>query len=233
MAKIDFQQLMLDKGEKIGLYFVALPIAGLLLILGVMQFVDVPDSTAMANSQTKLAQDKMRAMDNPAGEPDPLCDALEGAIGVAIEEIDMEGHSGEHPRIGAVDVVPFVPLAGTTMEETIALARSFGRRVADRFDLPVYLYANAAARPDRVKLADVRRGGYEGLKLEIGQRGREPDWYSGRSGFNAVAFSSGVSSFTSASSSSWSGSSSSSSSSGSGGGGSSGGGGGGGGGGGV
>jgi len=111
-----------------------------------------------------------------AGDAAAVVEALERAVAVAVDEIDLERHSGEHPRVGAVDVVPFVPLAGTTMDECVDLARSFGRRIADRFDLPVYLYANAATRADRVKLADVRRGQYEGLKAEIGQRGREPDF---------------------------------------------------------
>ena len=111
-----------------------------------------------------------------AGPADAVVDALEWMVGVAIHEIDMEQHSGEHPRIGAVDVIPFVPLAGTTMEECVELARSFGRRIAERFELPVYLYAAAATRPERVKLADVRRGQYEGLKEQIGVHGREPDF---------------------------------------------------------
>ncbi|MGZ6297506.1 MAG: glutamate formimidoyltransferase [Candidatus Limnocylindrales bacterium] len=111
-----------------------------------------------------------------AGKPGAVSDALDGAVGVAIETIDMERHTGEHPRIGAVDVVPFVPLGETTMAETVALARTFGQRLADRFDLPVYLYAEAATRPDRIKLADVRKGQYEGLKEAIGQHGREPDF---------------------------------------------------------
>jgi glutamate formiminotransferase len=111
-----------------------------------------------------------------AGEDDVVADALEALVGTAIHEIDMNGHVGEHPRIGAVDVIPFVPLAATTMEDCVELARAFGQRLAQRFDLPVYLYANAASRPDRIKLADVRRGQYEGLRLEIGQRGREPDF---------------------------------------------------------
>lgn len=111
-----------------------------------------------------------------AGDSAQVEAALEALVAAAIDEIDMETHTGEHPRIGAVDVIPFVPLAGTTMDEAIALARAFGRRLADRFDLPVYLYANAALRSDRVRLADVRRGQYEGLKAEIGQNGRQPDF---------------------------------------------------------
>jgi glutamate formiminotransferase len=111
-----------------------------------------------------------------AGPAGPVTDALERAVEVAVHEIDMEEHRGEHPRIGAVDVIPFVPLAGSTMDDCVELARSFGRRIAERFDLPVYLYAHAALRHDRVKLADIRRGQYEGLKTEIATHGREPDF---------------------------------------------------------
>ncbi len=107
-----------------------------------------------------------------AGESSGVAAALETAVAVAIETIDMERQTGEHPRIGAVDVVPFVPLGETTMDDCVALARAFGARIAERFDLPVYLYARAALRPDREKLADVRRGQYEGLRDEIG---RDPD----------------------------------------------------------
>jgi glutamate formiminotransferase len=111
-----------------------------------------------------------------AGEHEAVADALERLLTVAVHEIDMESHSGEHPRIGAVDVIPFVPLASTTLDDCVELARSFGRLIATRFALPVYLYAAAATRPERVKLADVRRGQYEGLKREIVDHGREPDF---------------------------------------------------------
>jgi glutamate formiminotransferase len=110
-----------------------------------------------------------------AGPAGAVSDALEQLVAAAVREIDMDEHWGEHPRIGAVDVIPFVPLADTTMDEAIEIARLFGARIAERFDLPVYLYAQAARRGDRIKLADVRRGQYEGLKVEIGQNGREPD----------------------------------------------------------
>jgi glutamate formiminotransferase len=111
-----------------------------------------------------------------AGPAGAVSDALERLVAAAIAEVDMERHGGEHPRIGAVDVVPFVPLGETTMDDAIELARSFGRRIAEQFQLPVYLYAEAALRAERYKLAEVRRGQYEGLKAEIGQRGREPDF---------------------------------------------------------
>ncbi|MDP9482751.1 MAG: glutamate formimidoyltransferase [Chloroflexota bacterium] len=111
-----------------------------------------------------------------AGEAGPVADALDRLVATAIDEIDMEDHSGEHPRIGAVDVIPFVPLGETTLDDCVEMARTFGKRIADRYDLPVFLYAAAAARSDRVKLADVRRGQYEGLKEEIDQTGRRPDF---------------------------------------------------------
>jgi glutamate formiminotransferase / 5-formyltetrahydrofolate cyclo-ligase len=111
-----------------------------------------------------------------AGEVAPILEALERAVGSALAEIDMDVHTGEHPRIGAVDVVPFVPLAGTTMADCIELARTFGATIADRFGLPVYLYGEAATTPARRKLADVRRGQYEGLKTQIAEDGRHPDF---------------------------------------------------------
>jgi glutamate formiminotransferase len=111
-----------------------------------------------------------------AGEHEPVTEALERLVATAVHEIDMDDHDGEHPRIGAVDVIPFIPLNSTTMDDCVELARAFGSRIADRFDLPVFLYARAATRQDRTKLADVRRGQYEGLKAEIAQHGREPDF---------------------------------------------------------
>ena len=116
-----------------------------------------------------------RSVFTVAGDHEAVVAGLEVMVALAIDEIDMDSHEGEHPRIGAVDVVPFVPLGDTTMDQCVELARSFGRQVAARWDLPVYLYAQAAMRPDRVRLADVRRGQYEGLKTEITQNGRGPD----------------------------------------------------------
>jgi glutamate formiminotransferase len=111
-----------------------------------------------------------------AGEHAAVSAALEQLVAHALDDIDMEQHAGEHPRIGAMDVIPFVPLGDTSMDACVELAREFGARIARRWDLPVYLYAQAATRSDRVKLADVRRGQYEGLRTEIGQNGRQPDF---------------------------------------------------------
>jgi glutamate formiminotransferase len=111
-----------------------------------------------------------------AGSAPDVTDAMEAAVDEALGLIDMNVHEGQHPRIGAVDVIPFVPLGETTIEECIALARAFGKRIADRFELPVYLYARAAQRPDRVALADIRRPQYEGLRDQIAVPEEAPDF---------------------------------------------------------
>jgi glutamate formiminotransferase / 5-formyltetrahydrofolate cyclo-ligase len=137
--------------------------------------LDVVDRLAAAVSATDGVQLLDRTSDashnrsvlTMAGEAPAVERALEATIEVAIDAIDMEKHSGEHPRIGAVDVVPFVPLGTTTLDACVVLARGFGLHVAERFGIPVYLYARAATRPDRVRLADVRRGGYEAVRDEI------------------------------------------------------------------
>lgn len=89
------------------------------------------------------------------------------AMKVAQQRIDLTKHKGEHPRIGATDVVPFVPLEGSTMDDCIALARQLGERVSSELGIPVYLYERAATRPERENLADVRRGEFEGLRDDI------------------------------------------------------------------
>ena len=103
-----------------------------------------------------------------AGSAEPVVRAATAGVGRALELIDMEQHTGAHPRIGAVDVIPFVPLGGTRIEECVDLARRFGEQIALRFELPVYLYGEAALRPERRRLADVRRGQYEAIRDEIG-----------------------------------------------------------------
>lgn len=110
------------------------------------------------------------------GEPAPVKEAAFRAIAKAAELINMEEHRGEHPRIGATDVVPFVPVLGVTMADCVALARELGAEVAEKLRIPVYLYEEAATRPDRRNLADIRRGEYEGLKKEIHLPDRRPDF---------------------------------------------------------
>jgi glutamate formiminotransferase/formiminotetrahydrofolate cyclodeaminase len=108
---------------------------------------------------------------------DSALDAAFAGIARARDLIDLTKHSGEHPRMGATDVVPFVPLEGTTMEECIALARTLGDRVGRELQIPVYLYERAATRRERENLADVRRGEFEGLRDAIGtDPTRTPDF---------------------------------------------------------
>jgi glutamate formiminotransferase len=121
--------------------------------------------------------DHNRSVVTLIGEPQPVVEAAFQGIATAAELIDMNHHRGEHPRMGATDVVPFVPIRGLTMEDCAALARQLGERVGNELQIPVYLYEAAATRPERRNLADVRRGEYEGLKAEIAtNRDRAPDF---------------------------------------------------------
>ena len=112
--------------------------------------------------------DHNRSVFTFAGEPDAVLAAAHALADVAFREIDMRGHTGAHPRLGAVDVVPFVPISGVTMDECVALARRFGREAGERHAVPVYFYADAATRPERVKLGDIRNKiQYEGLPAAL------------------------------------------------------------------
>ena len=101
------------------------------------------------------------------GPPEAAAEAAFRTAKKASELIDMNVHRGEHPRIGALDVLPFVPIAGVTMEDCVRLARETGKRIADELGIPVYLYEAAATRPDRKALPNLRKGEYEGLREEI------------------------------------------------------------------
>jgi glutamate formiminotransferase/formiminotetrahydrofolate cyclodeaminase len=105
-------------------------------------------------------------------------DAAFAGIKAAHAQIDLNTHTGEHPRMGATDVVPFIPLEGTTMEDCIVLARTLGERVGRELEIPVFLYERAASTPSRENLADVRRGEFEGIREEMnaGAANRKPDF---------------------------------------------------------
>src|ERR1700755_185568 len=94
----------------------------------------------------------------------------------AVAEIDLRSHRGEHPRLGAVDVVPFVPIEGVTMADCVALAKKVGAEVASRFQIPVYLYEEASTNPARKNLEDIRRGEFEGLAPKMAPPGWAPDF---------------------------------------------------------
>jgi glutamate formiminotransferase len=110
------------------------------------------------------------------GSPDAVrASALAGAA-EAVELIDMTKHTGGHPRMGAADVIPFVPLSGISMDEVVELARAFAAELADTLGVPVYLYDRAATSPDRASLAEVRRGEFEGLREAVARGERLPDF---------------------------------------------------------
>jgi glutamate formiminotransferase len=110
------------------------------------------------------------------GPPVAVADAAFALTRSAVQALNMEEHRGEHPRIGAMDVVPFVPISGVTMDECVRMAQGVGQRIARELGVPVYLYANAATSPARRRLPDVRKGQYEGLKTAITDPARRPDY---------------------------------------------------------
>ena len=123
------------------------------------------------------------------GSPDAVRRSALAGAAKAVELIDMAHHRGSHPRMGAADVIPFVPIRGITMDATVELARDFARELADTLDLPVYLYDRAALLPDRRSLAEVRKGEYEALKEAVARGERLPDFgphEMGRAGATAV-----------------------------------------------
>lgn len=120
--------------------------------------------------------DHNRVVVTMIGDPQAVSEAAFRCCAEASRLIDMNVHSGEHPRMGATDVIPFVPLSGVTMEDCVQLAEGLAQRIAEELEIPVYLYERAARTPERRNLADVRRGEYEGLKELIGTEERKPDF---------------------------------------------------------
>ncbi len=110
------------------------------------------------------------------GDPQGVKKAAFKAAEKAAELIDMEEHQGEHPRIGATDVIPLIPISGVTMDECVELAQELGKEIGENLEIPVFLYEEAASRPERKNLAHVRRGQYEGLKEDISKPERNPDF---------------------------------------------------------
>ncbi len=117
------------------------------------------------------------------GPPEAVEEAAFRSIARAAELINLDQHTGEHPRIGATDVVPFVPISGVTMQDSVQIARHLGQRVGEELSIPVYLYEEAATRPERTNLENLRRGQYEALKREMGVNPeRDPDFGPNRVG---------------------------------------------------
>ena len=117
--------------------------------------------------------DHNRCVVTVVGEPEALKAAVIEAIGTAVELIDLNKHEGQHPRMGAVDVVPFIPIKGCTMDDAIALSKEVGEKVAELYNLPVFLYEKSASAPYRENLAAVRKGEFEGMAEKI----KQPEWH--------------------------------------------------------
>ena len=118
-------------------------------------------------------QDHNRCVVTVVGEREPLKAAVIEAIGKAVELIDLTKHEGQHPRMGAVDVVPFIPIRNASMEDCIALSKEVGEEVAKLYNLPVFLYEKSASAPHRENLAAIRKGEFEGMEEKI----HEPQWH--------------------------------------------------------
>lgn len=135
-------------------------------------------------------KDTNRTVVTFAGDPSAVAEAAFQAVKKASELIDMSRHHGEHPRMGATDVCPFVPVSGVTMEETVIIARNVAKRIGEKLNIPVYCYENAAFTEQRINLADCRSGEYEGLKDKLADPEWKPDFgpalFNERSGATAV-----------------------------------------------
>lgn len=117
--------------------------------------------------------DHNRCVVTVVGEPEALKAAVIEAVGKAVELIDLNKHEGQHPRMGAVDVIPFIPIKGCTMDDAIALSKEVGAKVAELYNLPVFLYEKSASAPYRENLAAVRKGEFEGMAEKI----KQPEWH--------------------------------------------------------
>jgi glutamate formiminotransferase/glutamate formiminotransferase/formiminotetrahydrofolate cyclodeaminase len=139
-----------------------------------MQTIESVDSAVVLDMH--MDADHNRSVITFVATPEAVVEAAFRAVALAAELIDLRRHSGQHPRIGATDVLPFVPVRGVAMDECVALAHAAGARIWQELAIPVYFYERAALRPDRVNLEDVRRKGFEQLRDEIGSTAeRAPD----------------------------------------------------------
>jgi len=116
--------------------------------------------------------DHNRMVVTVVGEPVPLKTALIEALGSAIEVIDMTQHKGQHPRMGAIDVVPFIPVKNVSMKEAVDISKKVAKEVSEKYNLPVFLYEESAGRPERRNLADIRKGQFEAMADKI----KQPEW---------------------------------------------------------
>ncbi len=117
-------------------------------------------------------EDHNRSVVTVVGEPEALKNAVVESMGVAVELIDMRTHEGQHPRMGAVDVVPFIPVKNVSVDEAVEISKATAKLAADAYSLPIFLYEQSATRPERQNLASVRKGQYEAMAEKL----KQPDW---------------------------------------------------------
>ncbi len=118
-------------------------------------------------------EDHNRMVVTLVGEPEALKTSVIEAVKIAVKKIDLNHHTGQHPRMGAVDVIPFVPVKGVTQEEAIELSKEVGKIIGEEIGIPVFLYEDSATTPERQNLAKIRKGQFEGMKEKI----HEPEWH--------------------------------------------------------
>src|SRR2546423_7714451 len=125
----------------------------------------------------EMDADHNRCVITLVGDRGPIQEAAIRGVGKAAELIDLNQHQGAHPRLGAADVVPFIPIEGVTLEDCVAISRQVGEEIWSRYKVPVYLYEAAATRPERQNLENIRRGQFEGIRAEIATNAaRKPDF---------------------------------------------------------
>lgn len=145
------------------------------VIEAIMSSITAVEGVTLLDRHSDL--DHNRTVLTFAGPPEAVEEAAFRSIARAAELINLDEHRGAHPRIGATDVVPFVPISGLTMQDSVQIAQHLAKRVGEELNIPVYLYEEAATRPERTNLENLRRGQYEALKVEMGKvPGREPDF---------------------------------------------------------
>src|SRR5258707_10416473 len=129
----------------------------------------------------EMDADHNRSVITLVGDRESIAEAAIRGVGKAAELIDLNRHQGAHPRMGAADVVPFIPIEGMTIEDCVAIARKVGEEIWKRFQVPIYLYESAAIHPDRQNLENIRRGQFEGLREEVVTNlARRPDFGDAR-----------------------------------------------------
>ncbi len=117
-------------------------------------------------------EDHNRMVVTVVGEPEPLQQAVIDAMGIAVSEIDMRNHKGQHPRMGAIDVVPFIPVKNITMSEAVALSKEVAQAASEKFNLPIFLYEASANKPERENLSNIRKGQFEQMSEKL----KKPEW---------------------------------------------------------